>query len=268
MNTPALSIPAFPEAVTPIFIALDNPDVKTSLALIAELAPYGVSFKLGLEFFCACGPEGVLKIKDIIYASIATNAIRPRIFLDLKLHDIPNTVAAAVNSVARLGVDFLTIHAGGGANMMKEAQKSSEEAAKQYNLPPLALIAVSVLTSLDQEDLLSLGISPPAQPQHQVARLANLAYEAGIRHLVCSPLEIGMVKSVCPELKLITPGVRPIPSSLLASGGAELGDQKRVLTPREALDRGADWLVIGRPVTAQPNPAQALQGIIASLTNN
>ncbi|MGD9511222.1 MAG: orotidine-5'-phosphate decarboxylase [Geminicoccaceae bacterium] len=220
----------------PIFCAVDRPDLEGTLALARALAPHVGGIKLGLEFFTAQGPRGVE----------AVAALGLPIFLDLKLHDIPNTVAGAVREVARLGVAYLTVHASGGRAML-------EAAASVPGRP--SLLGVTVLTSLDAADLAELGIV--ASPDQHALRLARLAVAAGLEGLVCSPLEIAALRhALGPVPKIVVPGIRP---------GDAGDDQKRVLAPAEALALGADLLVIGRPITRAPVPAEAAAGLVRGL---
>jgi orotidine-5'-phosphate decarboxylase len=193
--------------------------------------------KLGLEFFSSCGPAGVERILELGVP----------VFLDLKLHDIPNTVAKAVRALAPLEPAILTVHAAGGRAMMA--------AAKEAAAPHTKVVAVTVLPSLDQDDLTSTGIG--GSPAEQVERLTELAREAGLDGIVCSGAEVALARRHWPDGFLVVPGVRP--------AGDDLGDQKRVVTPREALDDGASILVIGRPITGAADPAQAIREITASL---
>jgi len=193
--------------------------------------------KLGLEFFLANGPEGVLRIAEH----------RMPIFLDLKLHDIPNTVARAVESIAPLSPAILTVHAAGGREMMAAAKAAAPGGTK--------VVGVTVLTSLDADDLAKTGIA--GTPADQVERLAELALEAGIDGIVCSGEEVAAVRDIWPEGFFVVPGVRP--------EGAAVADQKRVVTPFDALNDGASVLVIGRPITGAANPAQAIRDIAQSL---
>ncbi|HEY4263807.1 MAG TPA: orotidine-5'-phosphate decarboxylase [Micropepsaceae bacterium] len=225
----------------PIFVALDTPILDTATALAARVAPYVGGLKLGLEFVSANGPEGVRAI-------VKSGA---PVFLDVKLHDIPNTVAGAMKALAPLGAAIVNVHASGGAAMMRAA---AEAAAIVQPRPKL--LAVTVLTSLEAADLAAMGIS--GTPLEQVVRLARLAKASGIDGVVCSPREIAGVRAACgADFLIVTPGVRP--------AGGELGDQKRVMTPKEALAAGADILVIGRPITAASDPAQAARAILESL---
>ena len=221
----------------PVFVAIDTQDVHRAAALARDIGGLAGGVKLGLEFFCANGHEGVLRMSEHELP----------VFLDLKLHDIPNTVAKAVQSLARLEPEILTVHAAGGRAMM--------EAAKAAAPPNTRVVAVTVLTSLDGEDLKSIGVQ--ASPTTQVERLTELARGAGIDGIVCSGDEVAAAKRAWPEGFFVVPGIRP--------DGAALGDQKRAVTPRQALDDGASILVIGRPITESPNPAAALRAIEASL---
>ena len=244
-----------------IFVALDTTDLQTARQLAGSVARAGGSLKIGLTFFCAHGPAGTRDLIDHARDQASTLARNqagsmPAIFLDLKLHDIPNTVAGAVEALAPLAPDVLTLHAGGGLAMMKAAQKKVEDLSLKTRLA-----AVSVLTSLDQTDLAQLGIlgdsSDPVA--NQVTRLAALAQRAGIGAGIAAPSDLGLLRQTLgPDFRLICPGIRP--------AGADLGDQKRVLTPKEALAAGADYLVIGRPVTAAADPVAAFHQIVASIT--
>jgi orotidine-5'-phosphate decarboxylase len=193
--------------------------------------------KLGLEFFCANGPSGVHEI-----ASLGLP-----IFLDLKLHDIPNTVAKAVQSLRPLEPAILTVHAAGGRAMLEEAKAAAPEKTK--------VVGVTVLTSLDGADLKSVGVA--GQPDQQVERLAGLAKTAGLDGIVCSGVEVAAAKRAWPNGFFVVPGVRP--------EGAGLADQKRVVSPRAALDAGASILVIGRPITGAEDPEAALRAIASTL---
>ena len=226
----------------PIIVALDVPDAEAALNLARQLAPTVGALKIGKELFVGAGPDIVRAIRDEGGA----------VFLDLKFHDIPNTVARAVAAAAQLDVAMLTIHTSGGRDMMVAA----EAAAQEMENPPLVL-GVTVLTSMDGNDLNEIGITE--DPAAQVERLAKLATEAGLRGLVCSPCEISTLRKVLPrELQLVTPGIRP--------RGSDADDQKRTLTPAEAIAAGADWLVIGRPITAADDPRVAAETILADLS--
>lgn len=221
----------------PIFVAIDTPDVHRAAAIARDVLGIAGGMKLGLEFFCANGHEGVLRVAEHGMP----------IFLDLKLHDIPNTVGKAVEAVAGLSPAILTVHAAGGREMMAAAKAAAPEQTK--------VVAVTVLTSLDANDLARTGVS--GSPEDQVKRLADLAGEAGIDGIVCSGAEVAAARDVWPEGFFVVPGVRP--------EGADIADQKRVVTPFDALNDGASVLVIGRPITGAPDPEQAIRDIDASL---
>jgi orotidine-5'-phosphate decarboxylase len=230
----------------PIIVALDLPSADAALSLAREVAPAVGAFKIGSELFTAAGPDIVKSIRQ-------TGAA---VFLDLKFHDIPNTVAKAVASATKLDVQMLTIHAGGGPVMMQAAERAAQETARSLGqLAPL-ILGVTVLTSLDGPELAQIGFS--ASVERQVEHFARLAAGAGLRGLVCSPRELPVLRSFLPpEIQLVTPGIR-------ATGDA-VADQKRTLSAPEAIAAGADWLVIGRPICAAPNPRAAAESILASL---
>lgn len=234
-------------SANPIIVALDVPTAGQALALARQLAPVVGAFKVGSELFTAAGPDIVRQIR----------ALGAEVFLDLKYHDIPNTVARAVATAVRLEVAMLTIHTSGGLAMMKAAEAAAQNTALQAGLNRVPLVlGVTVLTSMDTQELARVGVGQSVG--HQVERLASLAVEAGLRGLVCSPLELTMLRSLVPRsLQLVTPGIR----------GPEdaLGDQKRVLSAREAVEAGANYLVIGRPICAAPDPRAAAEHILASL---
>jgi len=221
-----------------VFVAADVASVADARALVAQVAPAVSGLKLGLEFFCAHGPAGVAAVMD---------GCPLPLFLDLKLHDIPNTVAGAVASLAPLAPAILTVHAAGGAAMLAAVRAAAP--------PQTKIVAVTVLTSLDDDDLLSAGVADGSAAQ--VLRLARLARDAGIDGIVCSPHEVAAAKAIWPNGLFVVPGVRP--------EGSAVGDQKRVMTPRAARDAGAGVLVIGRPITAAADPAAAAAAIAASL---
>ncbi len=224
--------------MSPIFVAVDTPDVHRAAALARDLRGVAGGVKLGLEFFCANGEEGVLRMAEG----------QLPIFLDLKLHDIPNTVEKAVAAIAHLQPAILTVHAAGGRAMMA--------AAKAAAPPGTKVIGVTVLTSLDAQDLAATGCA--GSPAEQVKRLTALAQDAGIDGIVCSGEEVAAARAVWPEGFFVVPGVRP--------AGSEVADQKRVVTPRLALDDGASVLVIGRPITGAADPRQAFIDIAATLS--
>jgi orotidine-5'-phosphate decarboxylase len=223
--------------VKPVFVAIDTADLERAQGLARSVKSLAGGVKLGLEFFCANGPDGVHDI-----ASLGLP-----VFLDLKLHDIPNTVAKAVQSLRPLEPAVLTVHAAGGRAMLEEAKAAAPTRTK--------VVAVTVLTSLDGDDLNSIGVD--SKPADQVTRLAALARESGLDGIVCSGAEVKAAKRAWPDGFFVVPGVRP--------SGSGVGDQKRVVTPRAALDDGASILVIGRPITAADDPQAALKAIEASL---
>lgn len=221
----------------PIAVALDAPDLLTLRTWASELGPEVDTLKVGLESFLRDGADAVAAVK-------ASDA---RLFLDLKLHDIPNTVAGAARSIARYEPAFLTVHAAGGAAMIEAAANT---------LPATRITAVTILTSLSATDLAAIGFL--GDPIECVVRLAKLAVDAGARAIVCSPQEVAAVRANVPsDITLITPGVRP--------AGADAGDQQRVATPQQALAQGADLVVIGRPITAAASPRDAARQISHSL---
>lgn len=231
----------------PLFVALDTQDAVRARTWATALSGVVGGFKLGLEFFAAHGPDGV--------RAVMADADTP-LFLDLKFHDIPNTVAGAVASSLALGPAVLTVHAGGGATMMRAAREAAGEAADRRGIAAPAVVAVTVLTSLDDADLAATGVAGPVADQ--VRRLAALAMEAGLAGLVCSPREAALLRAdLGPEPWLITPGVRP--------AGSVAGDQKRAATPAEAMAAGASHLVVGRPVTGSDDPAAAARTILEAL---
>lgn len=227
MNTPA-----------PVAVALDAPDLDTAARWAGLVTPHVSTVKIGLEQYLRYGPDVVATVRG---------ASGVHVFLDLKLHDIPATVAGAARAVSRLKPEILTVHASGGPEMIRAAVESA---------PGTCVAAVTVLTSLGASDLTRMGIPGPVDDV--VRRLSSLAVSAGARGLVCSPHEVAAVRAeVGPDVMLITPGVRP--------AGADLHDQARVATPEEAIRSGADLLVIGRPITRAPDPGAAAAAVAASL---
>ena len=230
----------------PIIAALDVPSAEAALKLAQQIAPAVGAFKIGKELFVAAGPDIVKKIR-------ATGA---SVFLDLKFHDIPNTVAKAVTAAVRLDVQMLTIHTSGGGEMLRAAEKSAQETAKTLGAVTPLVLGVTVLTSSTNETLAELGLE--ADTEQQVLRLAQLAVKSGLRGLVCSPLEIVALRKILPaHIQLVTPGIR--------TGAEKADDQKRTLSPREAMQAGASWLVIGRPIYAAENPRLAAEKILESI---
>lgn len=230
----------------PIIVALDVPTAGAALALAEQVAPVVGAFKIGSELFTSAGPEIVRQVR-------ATGAA---VFLDLKFHDIPNTVAKAVAAATRLDIQMLTIHTGGGSEMMQAAEKSARETAQQTSREAPLVLGVTVLTSMDGNTLSEVGCE--TNTGKQVERLAQLAIRAGLRGLVCSPWEIAALRKILPpKVQLVTPGIR--------TGAEKADDQKRTLSPKEAMLAGASWLVIGRPIYAAANPRAAAEGILSSL---
>jgi orotidine-5'-phosphate decarboxylase len=224
-----------------LIVALDFPDAGAALALVDQLEGAARWFKIGLELYIAEGNSLVAELQRRGFS----------IFLDLKLHDIPNTVAAAVRSAARLGVDMLTIHAGGGPAMLAAAA----EAASEAEIAP-ALLGVTVLTSMDGAQLAATGVSGSAS--EQVERLATMAWGCGVQGFVCSAVEVaGLRRNFGDEPLLVIPGIRP--------EGAAVGDQRRVATPGAAIVAGASYLVIGRPITRATDPASAARAILGEM---
>jgi orotidine-5'-phosphate decarboxylase len=223
----------------PIAVALDTADLATATRWTTAVAPHVTTVKVGLELFSHEGPAAVEKVRA---------AGDVDLFLDLKLHDIPNTVAGAARALAHLAPRYLTVHASGGPAMI---------AAAAHALPDTLVAGVTVLTSLSAEELALLGID--GSPQDVVRRWARVAVDAGARALVCSPQEVALVRdAVGPDIVLITPGVRP--------SGTDVNDQARVATPEQALADGADLLVVGRPITGADDPAAAAAALRAALT--
>ncbi|GAA4580549.1 orotidine-5'-phosphate decarboxylase [Planotetraspora phitsanulokensis] len=222
----------------PIAVALDAPDLETAARWAGLVTPHVSTVKVGLELYLRYGPDVIASVRG---------ASGVQVFLDLKLHDIPNTVAGAARAVGRLKPAILTVHASGGAAMIKAAVEAA---------PNTQIAAVTLLTSLSEADLARIGIE--GAPVDATRRLAAIAVGAGAQALVCSPREVAAVRAeVGPGITLITPGVRP--------AGADTQDQARVATPEEALSRGADLLVIGRPITGSADPGAAAAGIAAAL---
>jgi orotidine-5'-phosphate decarboxylase len=222
----------------PIAVALDTPDLETAALWAREVTPYVTVLKVGMELFYRGGPDVV---------DVVRGGTKVGLFLDLKLHDIPNTVAAAARSVVRLKPQYLTVHASGGAAMVRAAVEAA---------PDVIIAGVTVLTSLDEDDLGAIGMTGPALDAAR--RLAVLAVGAGARALVCSPREVAAIRlEVGTDIILITPGVRP--------AGTDAQDQARVATPEQALADGADLLVVGRPITGSADPAAAAARIAMSL---
>jgi orotidine-5'-phosphate decarboxylase len=222
---------------SPIFVAIDTPDFERAKAIATRVRNHVGGVKLGLEFFCANGRHGVREMAELGLP----------IFLDLKFHDIPNTVGKAIQALRPLEPAILTVHAAGGRAMMEDAKAAAPTGTR--------VVAVTVLTSLDADDLAATGLA--ADPGAQVVRLTNLARKAGLDGVVCSGNEVAAAKKLWPEGFFVVPGVRPV--------DGHAGDQKRVITPRAALDAGASILVIGRPITQAEDPDAAARAIEATL---
>ena len=222
-----------------IIVALDVATEKEALDLVRELRGQISLFKIGLQLYTAEGPE-------IVRAVLAPGA---KVFLDLKLHDIPNTAAKAVESAAKLGVQMVTIHLSGGGEMIRAAVRARKD--------NMSILGVTVLTSADQETLSETGVSDKID--NQVLRLAKLGVESGVDGIVASPSEIKLLRAEFGDrIKIIAPGIRP--------AWSQAGDQKRVSTPRQAIEAGADYLVIGRPITCHPRPSDAVRLILSELS--
>jgi orotidine-5'-phosphate decarboxylase len=226
------------KAAEKIIVALDVATKEEALGLVAELRKRISVFKIGLQLYTAAGP-------DIVRAVLAEGV---KVFLDLKLHDIPNTVERAVKAAADLGVQMVTIHLSGGSEMIRAATAARKNG--------VSILGVTVLTSADEDTLREIGIQ--GEVDAQVLRLARLGVANGIDGVVASPREIKALRAKYGDkIKIVVPGIRPT--------GSETGDQKRFMTPRQAIDAGADYLVIGRPITSHPNPAEAVELILSEL---
>ena len=222
---------------SPIFVAIDTPDMEHARSIATAVKRHAGGLKLGLEFFCHNGRAGVLELAELGLP----------IFLDLKLHDIPNTVAKSIQALAPITPAVLTVHAAGGRAMLEDAKAAAPAGTK--------VVAVTVLTSLDEDDLAAIGVL--SDSHSQVERLASLAREAGLDGIVCSGKEVAAARKNWKDGFFVVPGIRP--------GNSGLGDQKRVMTPRAAIDAGASILVIGRPVTGAEDPSIALREIAGTL---
>lgn len=231
----------------PIICALDTTEIDEASDVAEAVRPHVGAIKLGLEFFTANGAAGVGSI----------NKLGIPVFLDLKFHDIPNTVARAISATVGMNMFMMTVHTGGGQAMLRAAIEASDHLSQITGKERPLIVGVTLLTSLDQDDVSMLGYRDTLNDQ--VLRLADLAQSAGLDGVVCSPYEIASLRAACgPDFTLVVPGIR-LPTD-------RQDDQKRVLTPKEALGRGADYLVIGRPITAAVNPAESAKLIASQLT--
>lgn len=225
-----------------VIVALDYETEREAMNLVDQLDPSQCRLKVGKEMFTTLGTDFVKQLHGRNFD----------VFLDLKFHDIPNTVARAVRSAADLGVWMVDLHASGGLRMMETAK----EILLPYGKDAPLLISVTVLTSMEEVDLLQIGLN--TSPMEQVIRLARLSQRAGLDGVVCSPQEVSILRDTCgKDFKLITPGIRP--------EGSDLGDQRRIMTPSEAIAAGSDYLVIGRPITLANNPVEVLKKINGSI---
>ena len=228
-----------------LFVALDYPDAQSAVAMAEKLAPLGVSYKVGLQLFYAEGMSIVHRLQQL----------GNTVFVDVKLHDIPNTVAGAVDSLVRQGVDFLNVHAQGGPEMMQAAAEAARSTAKKLGKPTPKVIAVTLLTSLSERHLAEYLFASGVSVSEYVQHLAMQAHKAGLNGVVCSAQEAAVLREECgPDFLLVTPGIRP--------KGADVGDQSRVITPADALRNGADYLVVGRPITGAADPVEAARRIL------
>jgi len=231
-----------------IILALDVDTEKQALSLVERLSPTIGVFKVGMQLYNSCGPQIVEKI----------NQAGGKVFVDLKFHDIPNTVAAAGKVLTRLGCYMFNIHAAGGREMMSQLVKGVQEEAALKKINPPLILAVTVLTSISQSQLENDMFITDKSVEDTVVAWARMAQECGINGVVCSPQEITAIRNTCgKEFKIVTPGIRPAWSAA--------NDQKRITTPKEALTMGADYMVIGRPITAADNPESAALRIIGEL---
>lgn len=232
-----------------LFVALDVPEAASALKLAEQLSPLGVSFKVGMQLFYA---EGMRIVQEL-------QANGQTVFVDLKLHDIPNTVAGAVDSLVRQGVQFLNVHTQGGPDMMRAAVEAAHKAALATGRPRPTLIGVTLLTSLSEQHLKNFLHVQDQSVHAYVQHLGLQAKACGLDGVVCSAREAAEIRSVCgPEFLLVTPGIRPVDASVQ--------DQSRIITPRQAIQNGSDYLVVGRPITQAINPLDAARRIVGEMT--
>lgn len=236
------------EAKDRIVLALDVDTSEEALALVKKLSGYVGVFKIGMQLFNTAGPNIVHRVHDL----------GGRVFVDLKLHDIPNTVAAAAKVLTRLNTFMFNVHAAGGREMMRLAAQASLQEAQKRGVEAPLILAVTVLTSISQPELAEELCVTDFKLEELVVKWARMAQESGLGGVVCSPREIVPIRQACgPDFKIVTPGIRPLWSAP--------NDQKRITTPRQALDMGADYMVIGRPITQDADPVAAAQKIIDEL---
>lgn len=248
LGLPAKSVGSVLSVAERVFVALDVPDAEQALVLAEALAPLGVSFKVGMQLFYA---EGVTVLQRL-------SALERPIFVDLKLHDIPNTVAGAVDSLVRQGVSFLNVHAPGGVEMMRAAAEAGRKAALAVGRPVPKIIAVTLLTSLSEQQLRDELRVNDVPVSDYVRHLALQTQSAGLDGVVCSAQEAAAIRQACgPDFLLVTPGIRPTQ--------AGVQDQARIVTPAQALKNGSDYLVVGRPITGAASPVAAAQAIISEM---
>ena len=236
------------EAKDRIVLALDVDTAEEALVLVNKLSQHVGVFKIGMQLYNGIGPDIINRVHDL----------GGKVFLDLKLHDIPNTVASAARVLTRLNTFLFNVHAAGGREMMKQAAQASREQAERLGAAAPLLLAVTVLTSISQKELAEDMFINGLKVEELVVKWALMAQESGLGGVVCSPQEIGPIRSACgPDFKIVTPGIRPLWSAA--------NDQKRITTPRQALDQGADFMVIGRPIVQADDPVAAAQRIIEEL---
>lgn len=229
-----------------LIVALDVSNIEDAEILVEKLVPYVGAFKIGMQLFYSEGHRVIAMV----------TAKGGKVFLDLKLHDIPNTVARACDALVLPGIFMFNVHASGGLEMMQKAALSTRERAKDVGLPKPILLGVTVLTSIDAANLKSINVT--LAPEEQVVGLARLAQQAGLDGVVASPQEISRIREACgPHFVIVTPGIRP--------AGADVNDQKRIASPGEAVQAGADYLVVGRPITSAVDPVRAAREILAEM---
>ena len=229
-----------------LIVALDVDTKEKAITMVKKLKGDIKIFKIGSELFTSCGPSVV---EDVQKAGV-------KVFLDLKFHDIPNTVIKSAVSATKLGVFMFNVHASGGIDMMKKAMEASRDTAKKLKIDPPKVIAVTVLTSMDENNLKKAGVGDSMETQ--VLRLAGLAKDSGLDGVVASPSEVKSIrKNLGKDFLIVTPGVRP--------SWAAIGDQKRIATPKEAIDNGADFIVVGRPIIEAPDPVEAVKKVLEEI---